>query len=119
MQQIPINLINPLRKRDSKQGKLSNVPVTVSDHKQYVCSTFQVPDKELADVELGYHERGHGAKGKKRWLVDDDDLKDMKEHFEGKKAENLLWCYNPIISRKRSRGDSDMVHLAQRPVRII
>ena len=47
------------------------------------------------------------SKGKKRWLVDDDDLEDMKEHFERKRAEILLWYYDPTISRKRSRGDSD------------
>ena len=39
--------------------------------------------------------------------MEDDDLEDMKIHFEGKKGEILLWCYDPSISRKRSRGDSD------------
>ena len=63
LQQISIN---PLRKRDGKRRRLSNVPVaTVSDLKQYVCSILQAPDEEHADFELGYYECGHGAKGKR------------------------------------------------------
>jgi hypothetical protein len=31
----------------------------------------------FADTELGYIEPGHGLKGKKQWLNNDDDLKDM------------------------------------------
>ena len=97
-----------MRKREGTQRKLSNVPVaTVDDLKEYICSTLKVQDEERADFELGHYERGHGTKGKKRWLIDDNDLEDMKEHFEGKKAEILLWCYDPSVSRKRSRGDSD------------
>jgi hypothetical protein len=99
-----------LRKREGIQRKLSNVPVaTVGVLKQYVCSTLKVRDEDRADFELGYYESGHGAKGKKRWLVDDDNLEDMKMHFEGKKGEILLWCYDPSIpcSRKRSRKDSN------------
>ena len=96
-----------MRKCDGTQRKLSNVPVaTIGDLKQYVCSTLKVRDEERANFELGYYERGHGAKRKKRWLVD-DDLEDMKKHFEGKKVEILLWCYDRSISRKRSQGDSD------------
>ena len=42
-------------------------------------------------------------------LTCDEDMEDMKEVYQKKKTEVLLWCYDPSIprvGRKRCRGDS-------------
>ena len=82
--------------------KLCSVPTaTASGLKKYICSSFKVEDEECAKFELGYYEPGHGTRGKKRCLTDDDDLKEMKKLFQ--KKEILLWCYDPSISKKRTK----------------
>lgn len=67
-----------------------------------------IPDVDRGQFELGYHEPGHGTKGKKRWLTCDEDMEDMKELYKKKKTEVLLWCYDPSIprvSRKHCQGE--------------
>ena len=71
-----------MRKCEGTQKKLCNVRVATVDD-----LNSKVQDEERADFELGYYECGHGTKGKKRWLTDDNDIEDIKEHFEGRKAE--------------------------------
>lgn len=97
-----------MRKSEGSIRKLRNVSTSsVYALKKDVCSTFKEADVDCNQFELGYYEPGHGTKGKKRWLIDDEDLKDMKKAFQ-KKKEVLLWCYDPSIkqiSRKRSRKD--------------
>ena len=40
-------------------------------------------DKVPLKIEqLGYIEPGHGLRGKQRWLINDEDLKEMYEKFE-------------------------------------
>ena len=51
---------------------------TLSELKEHVCSCLKIPDNDHCQLfELGYYESGHGTKGKKRWLIDDDDLEDF------------------------------------------
>ena len=63
-------------------------------------------------IQLGFYEPGHGTKGKKVFINDDDDINDMKKIYE-KKKEVLLWCYDPSVeqpnhTKKRSHaGDKD------------
>ena len=82
---------------------------TLPDLKEHVYSCLKIPDSDRSQFELGYYEPGHGTKGKKRWLTDDDDLEDLKKVYK-KKKEVLLWCYDPSIQpvgKKRGRGGGD------------
>ena len=111
MQQFSINLINPQRKSEGVVKKVRKVPIlsTVHDLKEHVCSCLKASCDDVSLFELGYYEPRHGTKGKKRWLMDDDDLEEMKKLYK-KKKEVLLWCYDPSIqqvSRKRQLVDSD------------
>ena len=44
--------------------------------------------------QIGYMEPGHGKKGKKKELEDDQDLHDMYTSLKG--CEILLWCYGDV-----------------------
>jgi len=37
-------------------------------------------DVEEDEIETGFIDPGHGAKGKRHWIVEDDDLQDMYKH---------------------------------------
>lgn len=50
--------------------------------------------KCTSQIQLGYYEPGHGSKGKKRYITD-DDIEEMKVLYK-KKKEVLLWCYDPF-----------------------
>ena len=70
-------------------------------------STCNVED--IATVEMGYIEPGHGSKGKKVWLCNDSDVKAMDNAHKGKRVINL-WSYTEKTCRKgkkRSRSPSD------------
>ena len=60
-------------------------------------------------VEIEYIESGHGMKGKKRWIFEDNDL-EMYEHYKGGR-EILIWCSDPKVdipcSRKQRRASSE------------
>ncbi len=53
------------------------------------------------EIEMGFIEPGHGAKGKQQWLMDTDDLRDMYKTYEGKK-DIMLWVYLGTKKRPRS-----------------
>ena len=60
-----------------------------------------------SDIQLGYYEPGHGTIGKKRFLSDVIEMKQVHE----RKREVLLWCYDPCIpnpkaSKRPHDGDS-------------
>ena len=46
-----------------------------------------------------YIEAGHVAKGRKVWLFDDDDVKQMYKCNQ-KKKKILLWCYTKETRKK-------------------
>ena len=50
---------------------------------------------------MGFIEPGHGGKGRKVWLFDDNDVQRMYEAHIHKK-QILLWCYT---SHKKSPAD--------------
>ena len=60
--------------------------------------------KDISPAAYGYVEPGHGAKGKKRWITSEADLKEMYLAYGGKK-EILLWCTTD--SDKRSCDNVD------------
>ena len=73
-----------------------------------VCLALKVPTTKL---QLGYYEPGHGTKGKKVFINDDNDIDDMKKLYD-KKKDVLLWCRDPCVeqpirSKKRSHAGSD------------
>jgi len=74
---------------------------------EQVLQLLKAPSTEL---QLGYYEPGHGTRGKKRYITDDDDLGKMKTLYERKK-ELLLWCYDPFVERppnaKKCKGADD------------
>ena len=47
---------------------------------------------------MGYIEAGHGPKGRKVWLFDDDDVKQMYKCNQKKKI-----YYSGVIPKKRER----------------
>ena len=58
-------------------------------------------DVKEDEIEMGFIEPGHGAKGKQHWIVDDDDLRHMYKTYEGKK-DIMLWVYLGTIKRPHS-----------------
>ena len=52
-------------------------------------------DVKEDEMEMGFIEPGHGAKGKQHWIVDDDDLCDMYKTYK----DIMLWVY--LGTRKR------------------
>ena len=66
--------------------------------------------------DIGYISPGHGMKGKKHTLLDDDDVDEMYDLYSGKRARTiLLWCYLATASvgsktkkkRKHSQNEDD------------
>ena len=47
---------------------------------------------EISSAEFGYLEPGHGAKGRKVWILKDDDVAVMNDVHSGKKCIRL-WSY--------------------------
>ena len=46
-------------------------------------------------VDLGYIEPGHGTKGRKQWLNNDEDVREMYTKHAGKR-NILLWAYSHV-----------------------
>lgn len=64
--------------------------------------------EDIAEVDLGYIEPGHGSKGKKVWLCSDSDILTMYNAHKGKRLINL-WCYTEkknSTGKKRPRSPS-------------
>ncbi len=65
------------------------------------------------DIEVGYIEPGHGARGKQRWITTTEDLKDMYTMYE-RRSEILLWAFSvgsgglsTTTKRKRVKSPTD------------
>ena len=65
----------------------------------------QLPNASIniESVEYGYIGPGHGARGKKMWIYNDDDIAEMYETHSGNRTI-CLWCYTH--ARKVSTGKS-------------
>jgi len=100
LQLFSINLINPGKKSEGVVKKLRGLQLGASVQllTEQVLQLLKAPSTEL---QLGYYEPGHGTRGKKRYITDDDDLEEMKTLYERKK-EVLLWCYDPFVERPPS-----------------
>ncbi len=83
---------------------------TPDDIKQQLRDAF--PEHILnceVDLIIGYTNPGHGARGQLQWIIDDEDVQDMYNEYEGKN-EALLWFYIPSGSShdgsRRARSHS-------------
>ena len=61
-------------------------------------------------IEVGYIEPGHGMKGKKHWMVRDDDLEELYECY-GESRDIRLWCQVSLIEgcEQRKRTSSKVI----------
>ena len=70
--------------------------------KEIILSSFpaDIPKPCANKLGFGYIGSGHGLKGKKEWILDDDDAKQLLKNK--KKKEFTLWCYSqpPASSSK-------------------
>ena len=64
----------------------------------------ETPD--FAAVDMGYIEPGHGMKGRKQWLFNDDDVKYMYSKHSGRR-NILLWAYSHQVKHSGKRSDSN------------
>ena len=62
-------------------------------------------EPDFAIVDLGYIEPGHGVKGMKHWLNNDDDIDEMYTKHVGKR-NILLWAYSHIKNPGK-KGESN------------
>ena len=86
---------------------LENLKEFVTNNTPFI----SVNGPSLDEVEMGYFEPGHGSKGRKVWLYDDDDILDMYEKHDTKKRITL-WCYSgptnqPARNKPPSSAKSD------------
>ena len=104
-----LKLINPARLSDFTTVNISgraHCSTLNADLKEFIRAKFpinwplELPNLNL--VDFGYIEAGHGAKGRKIWLYDDDDVAKMYFDHEGKR-KILLWCYTGLGSKKKER----------------
>ena len=102
---MPVKIINPSRKTAYTVRKLRvkchfESPNSI---KKCLCDAFpqEIPDTDV-DLEIGYVNPGHGARGQQRWIVDDNDVQDMYKEYHGRN-EVLLWFYIPCSSAGDAR----------------
>ena len=60
---------------------------------------------DFAVVDIGYIEPGHGMKGRKQWLNNDDDVNEMYSNHMGKR-NILLWAYSHVRNPAK-KGESN------------
>ncbi len=108
-----VKIINPSKKRD-----YSVLPLRVNEDFE---TMEQLKDKLLEkfpnyvsgqQFEFGYIGPGHGARGKQRWIINDDDLEDMYSEYQGKK-EVILWLLSmptSDASKTKTRSRSPVRH---------
>ena len=105
-------MVNPHKKSEGRVQKLRNITEFSSlvELSEQVGSILEVSD--TSHFVIGYYEPGHGSKGKKRWLMDDEDVQEMLRMYT-KKKEILLWCHDPdieqlqTVKRKRKSAADD------------
>ena len=113
--QYALKMINPLRLSEYKtvniQGAKHCSSLQELQHFIGINLPTSITPPDFSIVEMGYVEAGHGAKGRKVWLFDDDDVKEMYKCNQKKKI--LLWCYTEETRkktlRKQTSSDKDKV----------
>ena len=87
-----LKAVNPSRVSDYKTIKLHESPrggfTSLDELREFIGCNLP---SDIAELELGYIEPGHGSKGK-IWVCSDMDLKEMYQLHKGKQQVNL-WCY--------------------------
>ncbi|MCG8625858.1 MAG: hypothetical protein MJE68_28160 [Proteobacteria bacterium] len=84
-------IVNPSKKKDYVMAKIDQSAVqkgiAFDEMKQLILSIFpsDIPQPDIDKLEFGYIEPGHGLKGRKEWILDDDELLEFLERCEGKK----------------------------------
>ena len=108
---LRIMIINPSKKRDYvmvKADKLAPETIGFNEIKSIILNTFpkDIYKPTEKKLEFGYIEPGHGLKGKKEWISDDEDVKEFLEKYRKKKTKEFtLWCYSQGPSQcKEKRG---------------
>ena len=100
-----VMIVNPSKKSDFIMAKIEPAKeITYHEMKQLILSIFptDIPRPDIDKLEFGYIEPGHGLRGKKEWVLDDEDLKKLLEKCEGKKSKQLtLWCYSQESAKEK------------------
>ena len=106
-----VMIVNP-QKKDYNMVKCQPIPENVSLDllQEILLQSFPegINKPLIEDMEFGYIEPGHGLKGKKEWIFDDDDIKRMIEVHTGRKKarEIYLWCYCAVDREKAKKSRS-------------
>ena len=123
---LRVMIINPNKKKEYvmvKAEKTTTEVIGVDEMKKLILASFpaDIPQPHADKLEFGYIEPGHGLKGKKEWIFDDNDAKEFLARFKNKKKKEFtLWCYSqgPSHSKgenkkgsKRSRSRSPVAKL--------
>lgn len=107
-----VMIVNPQKKKDYNMVKCQPIPegVSLDSLQEILLQSFPEGTRKphIEEMEFGYIEPGHGLKGKKEWIFDDDDIKRMIEaHTGGKKAREIyLWCYCAVDREKTKKSRS-------------
>lgn len=116
-----LKMVNPSCMRDFKTVDIRGQKLcsSLDELKEFIMSRLpsgigDVPDLEA--VDMGFVEPGHGGKGRKVWLFNDDDLHNMYKTHQ-KKKRILLWCYTEKAAsshasrstgpEKKGKGDNE------------
>ena len=113
-----IMIVNPNKKKEFVMAKAQKSCANVlgfDEIKKVILASFppDIPQPCADKLEFGYIEPGHGLRGKKEWILDDDDMEELLK--SKKKKEFTLWCYSQAHSgskcdskrgSKRSRSRS-------------
>ena len=92
-------IINPNKKKEYSMVKAKAVSygaiITYTEMKDSILNSFPSDIPKPDKLEFGYVEPGHGLRGKKEWILDDDDMNEFLEKYRSKKKKELtLWCYS-------------------------
>ena len=102
-----VKIVNPSRMKefhtvDLGMGKICQ---SIQSLRQFIKNNLlDIPgiDKpDIQNVEIGYVEPGHGMKGKKIWLFNNEDVKNMYDKYQSKPSIRL-WCYSCVVPKKDS-----------------
>ena len=120
-----VMIINPSKKSDYVMAKFDlqpakTSPITYHEMKQLILSSFPagIPQPDIEKLEFGYIKPGHGLRGKKEWVLDDEDLKELFGKCEGKKSvkQLTLWCYNHDSAKEKRERRASKCSRSKSPI---
>ena len=105
-----LKLVNPDKMSEFQTVQIGKAGVisSVTSLKAFISQKVsQLPNisVNIESVEYGYIGPGHGARGKKVWIYNDDDVAAMYETHSGNRTIRL-WCYTHACTRKICTGKS-------------